>query len=368
MQTENKNYYFFIGTIAEFIKIFPIMQEMDKRGINYKIISSGQNDVKNSDIFQSIQKHDIDIEISNKKIKKSAIGLLFWFIETFFKSFTVLKNKINKEENNYLIIHGDTVSTLMGAIIGKFFRFKICHIESGLRSFNLLEPFPEEIDRIITSRLADFHFCPNDWAVNNLKNRKGEKINTFNNTLIDSLNFALNKEVDSDLIKTLKDEDYCLFVCHRQENVSNKELLELLVNKLLETSKNIKCIFILHEITKIALEKYNLLIKLENNKNILLVDRIPYFELMHILKDAEFIVTDGGSNQEECYYLGIPTLILRKHTERNEGLGKNVVLSKNDFNVVNDFINNYSQYKSAVIKIENSPSSIIVDYLEKYGE
>jgi len=369
VQSKNKkNYYFFIGTIAELIKLFPIMQEMERRFINYKIIASGQNDLKNSDILGYIKKPEIDIEINNEKIKKSALGLLFWFIKTFFKSWRIFKEEIKKSEDNYLIVHGDTVSTVMGAILGKIYKFKVCHVEAGLRSFNFFEPFPEEIDRAITSRLADFYFCPNDWALNNLKKRKGEKINTLNNTLIDSLDFVLNKEANSDLARSLKDKKYCLFVCHRQENVFNKELLELLVEKILETAKNIKVIFILHEITKIALEKYNLLVKLENNENILLVDRIPYWELMRILKTAEFMVTDGGSNQEECYYLGVPTLILRNYTERNEGLGKNVVLSKNNFNVVGDFIANYKKYKNDPVKIASSPSQIIVDYLERYGE
>ena len=120
----------------------------------------------------------------------------------------------------------------------------------------------------------------------------------------------------------------------------------------------------MHDITKIALEKYNLLSKLENNENILLVNRIPYFELMHILKNSIFMITDGGSNQEECYYLGLPTLVLRKHTERNEGLGKNVILSKNNFDVVNDFIDNYTKYRIAPVTAINNPSNIIIDYLE----
>ena len=198
-----KNYYFFIGTVAELIKLFPVMQEMERRAIQYKIIASGQNDIKNSGIFESIQKTDIDIKVGSGKIRKSVSGLFFWFIKTFVKSFRVIRNSVDKTENNYLIIHGDTVSTMMGAILGKILKFKVFHIEAGLRSFNFLEPFPEEIDRVVTSRLADFHFCPNAWAMGNLKKRKGEKINTFNNTLIDSLGYALNQNVDSKLMTTL---------------------------------------------------------------------------------------------------------------------------------------------------------------------
>lgn len=368
MSQVNKEYYFFIGTVAELIKVFPIMLDMEKRGIDYKIISSGQNKIEDSDIFKILKKEKLDIYLSTKKIKKSAVGLLTWFIDTFIKSIFKFKKIFSKKSNieRYMIIHGDTVSTLMGAWLGKMFKFKICHIEAGLRSFNLLQPFPEEIDRVLASKFVDIHFPPNDWAKNNLKNLKGQKISTGNNTLLDGLVYALNTKLSSSILEGFGDDDFAIFVVHRQENLINKTLLEKVINSVQEVSKDKKVLFILHEITKIALQKNDLLNKIQNNKNIYIVDRLPYFELMHILKEAQFIVTDGGSNQEECYYLGLPTLILRNYSERQEGLGENAVLYKSDYSLISKFCTNYQSYRrDPVIGFEyTSPSSIVVDYLE----
>jgi UDP-N-acetylglucosamine 2-epimerase (non-hydrolysing) len=362
-------YYFFVGTIAEFIKVFPVMLEMDTRGIKYKIIATNQNLVEYSDVFQSVLHKKIFLTLSNGKIKKSSIGLLFWFVKTFFVSLFMFYKAFSKDNKGkkYLIIHGDTVSTLMGAILGKIFRFTVCHIESGLRSFNFLEPFPEEIDRVLASRFVNIHFCPNDWAMYNLKHLSGEKINTTQNTLLDSLRYALSQKIDSELIKHIEGNEYAIFVCHRQENLSKRDLLESLVGAILEQSQQKICIFILHEITKIALEKFDLLKKIQDQNNIILVDRLPYFELMHIMQKADFIITDGGSNQEESYYLGLPALILRNYSERKEGLGQNAILYKGDNDLIREFCSTYKKYKTQKVvdrKTEN-PSKIIVDYLIK---
>jgi UDP-N-acetylglucosamine 2-epimerase (non-hydrolysing) len=367
MSNKVSKYYFFIGTVAELIKVFPIMLDMEKRGIDYKIISSGQNKIEDSDIFKILKKDKIDVYLSSKKIKKSALGLLTWFIETFFKSVFQFRKLFSKDKNvnRYMIIHGDTVSTLMGAFLGKMFGFKVCHIEAGLRSFNLLQPFPEEIDRVLASKFVDLHFPPNEWAKRNLKKLKGDKVSTTNNTLLDGLVYALNSKVISNFLDQIKDEDFGVFVVHRQENLINKRLLEEVVQVVKEVSQNKKVLFILHEITKIAFQKYDLLKYIENNENIIIVDRLPYFELMHILQKAKFIVTDGGSNQEECYYLGLPTLILRNYSERQEGLGENAMLYKGNYNLIRDFCLNYESYRrESLIGVDyKSPSSIVVDYL-----
>jgi len=363
---ETKRYYFFIGTVAELIKIFPIILEMEKREIDYYIISSGQNEIEKSDVFKVISKYKSIIRLSNGVKKKSAISLFSWFLKTLVKSIFGIRKKIKSvSKNDYMLVHGDTVSTVMGAIIGRVYGFSVCHVESGLRSFNMTQPFPEELDRIITSKLTDIHFPPNDWALSNLKKIRGKKYNTINNTLLDSLNYALNQNIKTKLIKDLKNNKFSIFVCHRQENLVNEKLLINFIESLLKTSKKYEVLFILHEITKIALEKFDLLDSIKDNKNIILVDRLPYFELMHILSKAEFMVTDGGSNQEECYYLGIPTFILRNYSERIEGIDKNVVLMKNNYKKIDKFIDNYKKYKTNSILNESyiSPSKIIVDNL-----
>jgi len=90
---------------------------------------------------------------------------------------------------------------------------------------------------------------------------------------------------------------------------------------------------------------------------------MAYPEFMHVIKNAEFVITDGGSNQEECYYLGVPTLLLRNVTERIEGLDRNVVISKNDLGKIKDFVKNHKRFRFPPISPQVKPSEIILDYV-----
>ncbi len=361
------NYYFFIGTLAEFIKLFPIMLEMDKNNIPYKVISSGQNDLKSSDIYKLFDSDKFFLTINENQSKSSLLNLLFWFFKSFFKGHFVFKEHFKDKDrlNKYLIIHGDTISSLLGGLLGKLHRFKIYHVESGLRSFNFLEPFPEEINRVILSNFVDFHICPDKLSSQNIKNKKGIKLVTKQNTLIDSLRFSLEQKVNSDLTEKLKDKKYAIFVCHRQENVINKKLLQKFVDVVKNQSNKMVCILILHEITKLYLLKFGLYSTIEGIRNVIIVNRLPYFELTYLMQNAEFLVTDGGSNQEEVFYLGLPTLILRNYTERQEGLGHNALLWKKDYSLLDSFLAEYENYRKEPFYLINKdrPAETIVKFM-----
>ena len=150
---------------------------------------------------------------------------------------------------------------------------------------------------------------------------------------------------------------------HRFENIFKKNKFTKLVKIITEASKKCKIIFILHPPTKKQLKKFKLYKQLENNKNIELHPRYNYSDFMKLLSRAQYIMTDGGSNQEESYYLGKPCLLLRKSTERNEGLNKNVILSQYNEDKIMNFINNYKNYKLEKIKSNISPSEIIIKEL-----
>lgn len=359
-----KNYYFFIGTEAELIKLLPILVEFEKEKIRYTIIASGQNNILQSELLKLLKNQRIEYILSKDKIRQTAPGLLFWFFRTLpsaiFKLRKTFRN-INRDKTVF-VIHGDTISTVMGALIAKYFGIKIAHIEAGLRSFNYFHPFPEEIDRVIASRFASIHFCPNQWAVNNLKNKKGVKINTFQNTLFDSLKLVVKDKTPSKILKEINGEKFFIFIMHRQENLFNDQLVKILINELIQNSKKIKCVFVLHKSSKLVLEKKGLMNNLRKNSNILLTDRLSYIEFMKVLHKSEYIITDGGSNQEETYYMGKPCLILRKHTERIEGLGENVILSKNNINTIRDFTKNYKKFLRKPVIAKEKPSAIISNY------
>ncbi|MEZ8028415.1 UDP-N-acetylglucosamine 2-epimerase [Enterovibrio norvegicus] len=353
--------FFFVGTTAELIKLFPIMVEMDQNEISYEIISSGQNDITTSTILTHFGIKKPSLVLSDTNHKKTALGLVSWFAKALFTSVGKVKSIAKAKPGDVLVVHGDTVSTVLGAFLGKLIGMKICHVEAGLRSYNYFNPFPEELDRVVTSRLAHVHFAPNEWAVNNLKNKKGKIVNTRENTLIDGLRLSKTVELPQD--HTPEGREYFVFVIHRQENLFDTEFVKYIVERCVEESKRIHCVLVLHELTKIKLIELGMLDALKSNSNVTLIPRLEYVDFMKVLANSRFMVTDGGSNQEEAYYMGIPCLILRTHTERVEGLEENVLLSKKSRATIEAFFDNPYAYQRESKLGSEYPSRTIVDEL-----
>ena len=363
----SKEIFFFIGTEAELIKLFPIIIECKTRELTYQIIASGQNDITKSRIITEAECGQVDLELSKEsEIKKSAVGLLSWWIKTYCGAVKKIKDAfptVNYKES-LMVVHGDTVSTYMGAHIGKRLRMKVCHVEAGLRSHHMFNPFPEEIDRMLTSRIARVHFAPGKTAIENLSKVKGEVVDTRQNTLLDSLRYSEKMPLKMELSSILQNE-YFVFVMHRQENLANKGFVRAVLNEIEQVAKAKKCVIILHEITKNAFINFELMEALKKNENIVMLPRVDYFDFMKLLNGAEFVITDGGSNQEELYYMGKPTLIMRKTTERSEGIGINAKLFGGDVKEIGRFAKEYTKMK-VDNREEVSPSKIIADRLQSW--
>lgn len=207
----NKQFIFFIGTTAELIKLAPIIKELKKRKANFKVITSNQNTVDFTEVKHIIGRQPVYYAFKLRPIKSPkniVMGFLFWSIRSFINYILFFNHELSNidKKNTFFIVHGDTVTAVLGSIIAKIYKVRLVHIESGLRSFNFLEPFPEELSRFIISQIADIHFCPNTWALNNLKSKKGVKINTKNNTLIETLNHSVKFNFNSTFRKDIFDK------------------------------------------------------------------------------------------------------------------------------------------------------------------
>lgn len=371
-----KQIYFFIGTTAELIKLAPVIKELRRRNASYKIITSGQNIVRfhelkgyigNVSVYYAFKQRPIPLQLP------LIIGFIIWSIKAILNYFLFFRHELRGRsmKDTFFIVHGDTVSSLLGALIAKIFKVKLVHIESGLRSFNFFEPFPEEICRYIVSRLADIHFCPNDWCVGNLKSVKGEKINTGENTLIETFMYAIQSRSNLAFVRAIKKRNrkYCVFAIHRQEHVLiNKAKTEEVVTFLLRhIPPAMLCVFVVHDLSAPFVGALRANVDKKVFKRVIFTKIMPYGDYMSLLKNAEFMVTDGGSNQEEMYYMGRPCLLVRKNTERIEGLGKNVLLSKNKKPVIRNFLRNWHQFKRPSVHTTKLPSEIIADRLTNYG-
>lgn len=289
-----------------------------------------------------------------------------WFLRMLLslpRSKKILAGHTGKK--SIVLTHGDTFTTWFAALYGKLTRTKVMHVESGLRSFNLWNPFPEEINRLITFRLSDYYVCPGQWAVDNLKKYRGIKINTRMNTQADTISFGLS-HADSASIELPK-QKYVVVSIHRYENIFKPERFEKIIIELEKIAQHFKVLIVQHPATFIQLDKLNFRQRLEKNKNIELLPRLEYLPFVKAAKHSEFVITDGGGNQEELYQMGKPTLIFRNETERQEGLGTTAVISKLDPQIITDFVKNYQKYEHQPVSDKSSPSRMIVDVLEKDG-
>lgn len=363
-----ENIYLFIGTTAELIKVAPVIKELKRRKVNFKIITSGQNSV-NFKLLEPLigrQKAYNSFKVKPLKVRLNIyLKFIVWIIKAFTNYLLFFRNEFKGMNKNSIvfIVHGDTVSALLGALIAKVHGLKLIHIESGYRSFNFFEPFPEEFCRYLVSHMADVLFCPNDWCLNNVKNTKAIKLSTGQNTVYESCMNALKLKSSNKNLDFLKKNKFFLLIMHRQEHMMfKKELAKKYLNLLLSFArKDMRCLFVLHPITEKFLKQENLLEQIKKNQNIITAPRIPYLQFMKILSKCEFIATDGGSNQQEAYYLGKPCLLLRKYTEQIEGLDSNAILAKDDMEIVSNFLINYKSKISKRIILKTPPSKIIVD-------
>lgn len=355
-----------LGTKAQLIKMAPLMALMQNQGIAYNYIFTGQHKENIDDICQNFRIKNPDHVLYKGRDITGVTQMLAWSIKLLFNSYKNKKVLFSGDKSGVVLVHGDTLSTLLGALIAKTAGLKVAHIESGLRSFYFFHPFPEEIIRLLTFRLSDYFFAPNQDAVNNLVSYSGITINTGLNTLYDSIQHFRNQTTE--IAVDIPTQAFAIASLHRFENIFSVEHLEKVVEIVEHVAKNIKVLFILHKPTEEKLKRFNLYQRLYNNNNIELRPRYDYFNFIKLLSSANFVLSDGGSNQEECYFLGKPIILLRNATERSDGLGKNCLLSKYDISLIDQFIAQIGSYDQPPLVINESPSKIILEHCLPFVE
>jgi len=233
-----------------------------------------------------------------------------------------LSEILEKEKPDYLIVQGDTTTAMASALAAFYKKIKIAHIEAGLRTYNKLQPFPEEINRRIIDSVSDLFFAPTETTKQNLLNEgiQKEKIFVTGNTVIDAFLLTASKkfnEKGTELDKIPANKKIVLVTCHRRESFGKD--LENICNAIKEISEfdNALVVFPVHLNPNIK-KTVNLI--LSNQKNILLTNPLSYPLFVHLMKRSYLILTDSGGIQEEAPSLNKPVLVLREKTERTEAV------------------------------------------------
>ncbi len=307
------HYLVIYGTRPEFIKLFPLIKEL-KLANKVTVISTGQHtDLLDQSHSSFDFKPDISLSLDNQ-------GVLLNNLADILKS---LQNNLLQIDR--VIVHGDTLSTLGGALFSFFNKIDLIHIEAGLRSGNIQSPFPEEMNRLLVSRIAKYNFCPDKLSEKNLINEgiSNDKIFVVGNTITDSLRLIKNKLNQTP--KNNTNQKSILVTMHRRENFDG--LLIELCKSLNDLSKNYQIKFILHKNPQARkLINDNLIL----NKNIYLLEALPYIEFINNIIASDLILSDSGGVQEECAYLNKKLLIIRNTTERPVVLSETIKICSDD--------------------------------------
>jgi len=219
---------------------------------------------------------------------------------------------------DYVLVYGDTTSTLAGALAASQLHIPVIHVEAGLRSFN--KQMPEEINRILTDHIASLLFCPTYKAVENLaKERISEGIFHTGDVMYDAaLTFGKVAEEKSEILSKLglQSEKFRLCTVHRAENTNDPERLTQIILALVEiATPDCPVIFPLHPRTKVYLNNYKLNSTIASNEALRMIDPVDYLDMVMLEKNAETIFTDSGGVQKEAYFHRTPCITLREETE-----------------------------------------------------
>ena len=223
-----------------------------------------------------------------------------------------------EHQPDWIIVVGDVNSTAACAMVGAKLWIPVAHLEAGLRSGD--RRMPEEINRVVTDRLADLLWTPSMDGNENLRQEgvPDDKVDLVGNIMIDSFEMMrsqIENETTSEQLG-LPTNDFAVVTLHRPSNVDTEPELAAIVTQLLAVSEKCELIFPVHPRTRQKLVEFDLLGQLESADEIHVIEPLGYIQFMNLVTKAKLVITDSGGIQEETTYLDIPCLTLRENTER----------------------------------------------------
>lgn len=361
------------GTRPEAIKMAPLAMALQKdEKFTVKICVTAQHREMLDqvlDFFQITPEYDLDLMQKNQTLNQLSSRIL-----------VTVDAVLNDFQPDYVLVHGDTTTSSITSLAAFHRGIKVGHVEAGLRTYNKLSPFPEEMNRQITGRIADFHFAPTTWSATNLLSEKiAEKnIVVTGNTVIDALQLGLNKIAngytcpDLEFVKSIIDynKKIILITGHRRENFGDG--FENLCHAIVKIAQrdDVQIIYPVHLNPNVQ-EPVNRI--LSANKNVHLIAPVDYPAFIYLMNQATIILTDSGGVQEEAPSLGKPVLVMRNTTERPEAIEAGTVLLVGTDSVVivketNKLLDNLAHY-SVMSKAHNpygdgNASDRIVSFLK----
>lgn len=309
------------GTRPEAIKMAPLVLELARRTEIESIVCVTAQHREMLDqvlkAFNITPNYDLDIMEPSQTLARITV-----------KTLTGLASVFERAQPDIVLVHGDTSTTFVAALSAFYAKIKVGHVEAGLRTFDKMSPYPEEMNRTLTSDIADFHFAPTMANVQNLS-REGITKNVYitGNTVIDALDTTVKKDYvfeDDSLNKIdFAKEKIILLTAHRRENYGSpfENIMEA-VKKIAAEEPSVRFVYPVH-LSPYVQEMAKT--HLGNISNVSLIDPLGVMDMHNLMARAYMVMTDSGGIQEEAPSLGKPVLVLRRETERPEAVAAGTV-------------------------------------------
>jgi len=319
-----------LGARPQFIKAGTVSRELSKYNeVEEVIVHTGQHyDANMSDIFFE----EMQIPKPNYNLAINGLGHGAMTGQMLEK----IEEVLLKEKPDWVMVYGDTNSTLAGALAASKLHIKVAHVEAGLRSFNM--NMPEEVNRILTDRMSSILFCPTQSAIANLNNEGYEnldiKVVKNGDVMQDGAIFYKELAVKP---KIELEGEYLLSTIHRAENTDDLERLNAIVSALNEIAKEIQIVLPLHPRTKAILKNNHI------ETNFTIIDPVGYLEMVYLIKNSKLVMTDSGGLQKEAFFFEKPCITLRDETEWVELIehGFNILVGADSGKILETY-NNYA--------------------------
>jgi len=365
-----------LGTRPEGIKLAPVIELLKRKRetFEFRICSTGQHKEMLEQVFNFFgikPDYDLGLMTENQSLGNISSRIL-----------DNMSKVLDDSEPDVILIQGDTTTAFLTALAGFYRRIKVGHVEAGLRTYDKYNPFPEEVNRQLISRVTDFHFAPTKSALENLlkENIDSRNIVVTGNTIVDAILWSIKKisgnknviEKKEPFRNLDKGKKIILVTMHRRESFGKD--IENVCSALKAISArydNVRIVYPVHLNPNVRKPVFEMLGKTGNIK---LIDPLDYESFLWLMKKSYFIITDSGGVQEEAPTLKKPVLVIRKKTERMEsvdyGISKLVGTdTKNILDNVSGILDNEENYRKMISEMnpygDGHASEKILDFLLK---
>jgi UDP-N-acetylglucosamine 2-epimerase len=355
-----------VGTRPEAIKMCPLYIELKKaEEFETFLVATGQHETMLQQVFEVFGiTADYDLHIMKPG------QTLFDINEAVMEKLPPVLNDIKPD---LILVHGDTSTAFVSALTAYYMQIPVGHVEAGLRTGDIYQPFPEEFNREAISLIAKYNFCPTTLAKENLI-KEGKDPNTMivtGNTGIDALKYTVKKDYRGEILDWLGNDRMILMTAHRRENYDAFPNMFQGILKAINEHPGYKLVYPAHlspVVQKAAHEAF------DGNDRIKIIEPLDVLDFHNLIARSHLILTDSGGIQEEAPHFGIPVLVMRNVTERPEGVDAGTLKlvgnkGENIYNAINNLLVSNSQAYHQMSGSKNPfgdghASERIVDYLK----